>query len=362
MPIMQDPPAGGWRGRARAAGARVGIGLSGLVNWQPQGVWSGATGAEPEPVVTLGAPAVLSRGEPFTVLSWNLQFAGTRRYHFFYDGGPEVSVRPEHVREALDGIGAVLAEHAPTLALLQEIDRDSARTGRVDELVALLERAPFPTYAATPYHRSRFVPVPPRHPLGRIDLALGILSRVRLEHARRHALAPLVEPWLRQEFNLKRAILSAEVPVAGAGPLAVAVTHLSAFSRGDGTLPRQVEALAAWMRARRQAGQPFVLGGDLNCLPPGDDPARLGAEATEYADDIPPITALLPEFRSLIPVERLREPTFASYLPPGASVPDRVLDYVFVSDDIEILDAAVLPMHPLLSDHLPLWGRLRLAA
>ena len=37
----------------------------------------------------------LRRGQPFSVLCWNLQFAGSRQHHFFYDGGPAVHVPPE---------------------------------------------------------------------------------------------------------------------------------------------------------------------------------------------------------------------------------------------------------------------------
>jgi endonuclease/exonuclease/phosphatase family metal-dependent hydrolase len=189
---------------------------------------------------------------------------------------------------------------------------------------------------------------------------LAVLSRFALAPGLRTALSPLREPWLRQQFNLRRALVTTEVPVEGGPPLAVGVTHLSAFSRGDGTLPRQVETLAAWMRARRAAGQSFVLGGDLNLLPPGDDPARLGADAAEYADQPNPADALLAAFRSVVPAERLLLPESRTYIPPGAMVPDRVLDYVFVSDDIEVIAAGPLPVDPMVSDHLPLRAELRL--
>lgn len=306
------------------------------------------------------APRPLRRGEELRLLSWNLQFCATRRWHFFYDGGPDVHVDVASVRAGVEAVGGTLAAQRADLVLLQEVDRGSARTGRVDELAALREACPHAAWASTPYHRSRCVPHPPRRPLGRMHMDLAVLSRFALGAGRRLALPPLREPWLRRQFNLQRAILAVDVPVEGGPALSVAVTHLSAFSRGDGTMPLQVAALAAWMEARRAEGRPFVLAGDLNLLPPGDDPARLGAEAVEYADRPNPVEALIPRFRSAVPPERLLDPASRTYLPPGASAPDRVLDYLFVSDDLEVIEAGPLAVEPWVSDHLPLLARLRL--
>lgn len=329
------------------AGLLGGVGeLTGLV-WRPRPV-------EPVPVVSGDAPArPLRRGEPFTVLCWNVQYGAGRRRHFFYDGGDAVHADPGQVAETLAGLRDVVA--TADVALLQELDRDSDRTGRVDELMPLIPG--FTSWATTPYHRSRFVPHPPRHPLGRMDLHLALLSRAPLSDARRLALPLLREPRLRRAFNLKRAVLDARVAVEGDAGLDVAVTHLSAFSRGDGTLPAQVAVLAAWMDERRAAGRSFVLGGDLNLLPPGDDPARL-PDPEEYPDRPPPIEALIPRFRSVIAPARLLDPSVRTYQ-PFASAPDRVLDYLFVSDDVEVLEVGVLPSD--LSDHLPLRAVLRLA-
>ena len=114
------------------------------------------------------------------------------------------------------------------------------------------------------------------------------------------------------------------------------------------------------MREREAAGRPFVLAGDLNLLPPGADPARLGADAGEYADDPNPVQALLSAHRSVFPAADLLRPDHRTYLPYGAAQPDRVLDYVFVGPGVEVEDARVLQEHRDLSDHVPLRADLRL--
>ncbi|MFT5684512.1 MAG: endonuclease/exonuclease/phosphatase family metal-dependent hydrolase [Myxococcota bacterium] len=317
-------------------------------------------GYRPEPVEPVepfgpeGAPPI-PVGEAFTVLCWNLQFAGSRKHHFFYDGGPAVHVPPADVEETVRGITALLSEQAPDIALLQEIDRDADRTGRRDQLRRYRDSGRGLKWASTPYHRAAYVPHPTHEPMGRVDLHLGMLSRRGLLDVQRIALPLLDEPRIRQAFNLKRALMTAVVPIEGGGTLRVANTHLSAFSRGDGTLARQVAVLKAWMESQ-PPDQPWLLAGDFNLLPPGDTPARLSTESDLYADDTNPIGALLPAFREAFG-DQLAEGA-RTYQPFGASGPDRKIDYVFYGGPLEVISAEVLRSD--LSDHLPLSVTLRL--
>lgn len=304
-----------------------------------------------EPIEPFGPEALppLRRGETLTVLSWNLQFAGSRRHHFFYDGGPAVHVPPGDVEETLSGISALLARHAPDIALLQEIDRDASRTGRQDQLRRYLDSGPAQRWASTPYHRSPYVPHPLHQPLGRVDLHLGMLSRRGLLQPQRIALPLLDEPRIRQAFNLKRALMTASVPTAGGGVLQIANTHLSAFSHGDGTLAKQVAVLEEWM-ASHPADQPWLLAGDFNLLPPGDSPSRLSTEAELYADERNPIEPLVAAFSEAF--GDLLAASARTYQPFGAAGPDRKIDYVFFGGPLEVVAAEVIQSD--LSDHLPL--------
>ncbi|MCB9743729.1 MAG: endonuclease/exonuclease/phosphatase family protein [Alphaproteobacteria bacterium] len=323
--------------------------------------WAEYTPAPEEDVAVdcTGQAATLAPGQTFKVVSWNIQFSGGRARHFFYDGGEDVQVPAQEVQDTLDGLSRTLRELRPDLALLQEVDRDSARTGGVDQLPPLAGELRTPCVASAPYFKSRFVPFPPGDFLGRMDMHLAIVSRFGLRQARRVQLPLLDEPRWRQAFNLKRALLTAELPVEGLDrPLAVAVTHLSAFSKGDGTLDKQVDVLEAWMRAR-PADQPWILAGDLNLLPPGDDPKRVdGGEF--YADDPNPIERLIPAFQEVLGAERQLAANARSYLPPGAQEPDRKIDYAFVGGPLEVLQAQVPRGPASLSDHLPLVFTLRI--
>ncbi len=295
-------------------------------------------------------------GESLRIMVWNVQYCASRRHHFFYDGGDAVHVPPEDVLSTVEAVADAIQAHDPDLVLLQEVDRDSARTGRVDQLGAILAGAPYGRWVAAPYHRVAYVPHPPGQHLGRVDMELATLSRFELSYAKRIQLPLLREPFYRRAFNLKRAVLEVTLPHDG-GSLTVLNTHLSAFSFGDGTLEAQVGRIQRRLDELDRLDFPWILAGDFNMLPPGDDPVRLGDEAEMYADADNPIERLFDAGYRAVPdpTEFEADPRrWYTYLPHGAEEADRTLDYVFVSEGIEVRSARVLSEYAEISDHLPL--------
>lgn len=300
----------------------------------------------------------LPLNESLTLLCWNLQFAGSRKHHFFYDGGQAVHVPKEDVLHTLEAITQVFKEVDADILLLQEVDRHTDRTANIDQLEILRGYTLGLNWASTPYHKVPYVPHPSFKPMGRVNLHLSILSKYRLLDATRTQLALLQEPRWRQYFNLKRAILETRMPIGtGQQHLIVANTHLSAFSHGDGTLSKQIATLKSWMD-KQPPDQPWILAGDLNLLPPNDVPERLGEDAALYADDINPIAQLYDGYTEVFEDALANENR--TYLPVGSDKPDRKIDYIFYGGPIEILEATVLSDHHTISDHLPLQLQFRL--
>ncbi len=323
---------------------------------------------EAAPVSCAGGPPspapTIRTGRPFRVVSWNVQFGAGRKHHFFYDGGDAVHVPRKDTEDAVTAIQVALRDAAPDIALFQEVDRDADRTHRIDQLPLWIGAAGMGSdcHVSATYHRSPFVPHPLPAPLGRVDLHLAIAARGPLAAGERQALPQLDESRLRRVFNLKRALLTAEAPIDGHPlPLRIAVTHLSAFSYGDGTLARQVEVVEAWMDAQsKDPAQPWILAGDFNMLPPGDDPGRLSKEGDLYREERNPIEALIPRFRTVFPVADLLNESARTYTPFGRDAPDRKIDYVFIGGPIEVVGARADRAHVDLSDHLPLVAELRI--
>ena len=338
-------------GAGTAALALAGFGAAA---WLRNGMWFPA---ETE-AITVTSPTeapVLARGTRLRVLSWNIQYAGSREHHFFYDGGEAVHVPLDDVQTTLAEIARVIAESEADVVLLQEVDRGSDRTHRIDQHVWLVEQLGYPAHASAPYHRVGYLPHPTHAPLGRVEMHLTVMSRYALGSAQRQSLPLLDEPAWRQAFNLRRQLMAVDLPLAGGGVLRTLNTHLSAFSKGDGTLDKQMATLDAAATAAEKQAMPWLLVGDLNALPPGDDPSRLGADAVEYAEAVTPAQRLFDRHTSVIPAERFaREPeAFRTYLPFGADTPDRTLDYAFIGREVKLLGVEVVPVTTL-SDHMPL--------
>lgn len=295
-------------------------------------------------------------GEPLRVLVWNIQYGASTKHHFFYDGGPTVRVPAADVAWTLDQIVEMVRELDPDIVMWQEVDRGSARTGGVDQLAILSERLGHGCRASATYHRVPYVPHPSHEHLGRVDMQLAVTGRVRLGSARRHQLALLVEPWWRRVFNLRRAALEVAVPTAGGPTLTLIDTHLSAFSFGDGSLPRQVAQLEALVDEAVARGDAVVLAGDLNSLPPGDDPARLPErDRALYADGGSPIAGLYAKLTPTLGLDAITaDPARAYTYVPFGGAPDRMIDHAFVAGPARAQEFRVVQDRLDVSDHLPL--------
>jgi endonuclease/exonuclease/phosphatase family metal-dependent hydrolase len=341
-------------------GAAVAVCVGGLL--MLRSLFGIVPAVQPVEVGESGPAPTLPSSQVIRVLSWNVQYCASRRHQFFYDGGDAVHVPQQDVVETVAAVAAAIRLHEPDLALLQEIDRNSSRTARIDQLSGILRACPHPRWSSAHYHRAPYVPHPPGQHLGRVDMNLATLSRWHVQASHRHQLPLLAEPLYRRLFNLRRAVLVSEIPREDGPPLVVVNTHLSAFSRGDGTLGRQVAVLEGLLDDLDRGDRPWILAGDLNMLPPGDDPGRLGDDAELY-DETNPIDALFEGRRqSAFAVQDL--PNYpgelGTYLPFGAAAPDRTLDYLFVSEGIDVISARVLDELSEVSDHLPLLVELRI--
>eukprot|EP00948_MAST-09A_sp_MAST-9A-sp1_P002700 g2700.t1 len=268
-------------------------------------------------------------------------------------------------------VAEVISECDPDIVLLQEVDMCSKRTCYVNQLEGILKHLDpnakrYPYVSTTPYHQCNFVPTPNHEFMGKVDFHMAVLSKFPIKRATRHQLPMLDEPWWRRMFNLKRAIMDIRFDVQGGGSFSALNTHLSAFSYNDGTPEKEIAQIIEHCDKLDAEGVSWLLVGDFNQLPPGDDPKRLGEDSKYYYPlGSTPITALLAKQRSLMEVKRWesepRETTrFNSYVPFWKDVPDRVLDWMFVSKGMDAKDYEVVYHGHIktASDHLPLAAKL----
>ena len=306
----------------------------------------------------------LTPGQDVTVLSWNVQYLAGKDYVFFYDlldeSGPDERPSPEAIARTLDEVVRVIDDVDPDVLLLQEVDEGADRTDGADQLALLLSRlaGDWGCHTSAIYWQAAFVP----HPriMGAVGMKLSTVSRYRIDDATRYQLAEIPNDILTRQFDLKRAVLSATLPVQGGEPLVVLNTHFDAFAQGSDTMQRQVARTRDLLDGLTDAGMPWLLGGDLNLLPPGRQFDDLGPAQQEYYQQDSELSVLTDAYDvvpSLAQANGEEREVWFTHFPndPAVDGPDRTIDYLLYGPTLQLGDHAVRADDTLeISDHLPL--------
>ena len=109
-----------------------------------------------EPITQLADAPLLNRQNTFKVLSYNVQFMAGKDYTFWFGvpeaNGPDSHASADAVQKTLAQVAHIITDEDADFVFLQEVDDGAKRTGKKDQLQALLELLPA-TYA---YHTHAF--------------------------------------------------------------------------------------------------------------------------------------------------------------------------------------------------------------
>lgn len=283
-------------------------------------------------------------GPGLAVLSWNLAWG----YGWGSEGsGPRRP--PGEVDARLGAMAQVIREVGADVVLLQEVDFDSARSGRVDQAERIARVAGYPWIAPIVGWRMGYLPFPgvdPRGHWGRMRSGGAILSRLPLSAPRGWLLPkPGGNSWIYNLFYIGRYFQMAEV-AAPFGPVEVANLHLDAF---DGDSRREQARIIAGIMAGQEG--PWIVGGDFNTVAP--EATVRGAYDDEPDTDHDGDTTL-PTFRSLPgAVEIVNEGEEAAGFTFPAHASNRRLDHALVRG-LSTSPGRVVVEAGDLSDHLPI--------
>ncbi len=320
---------------------------------------------EQEEASNAEAATVLSPDQPIKVVTFNVQFLAGTGYHFFYDGGPDTLVAQSDIESTIARVGAFIADENPDFVLLQEVDCGARRTAYLDQVALLRDALPgdLRNHVSTFYWKSKFVP----HPkiMGSAGTKLVLFSRYRLGKARRYQLPRTPGNPIERDFNLKRAILEVEIPLADGQTLAILNTHLEAFPRGTDVMQRQIERLLWRLKSLDDQNLPWILGGDFNLLPPGQS-ALLSREARGVHGEPTEICSIYELYAGVPTIAEATGKHMRHYFTftqrSGANrLPVRTLDYLFAAPKVTIEKYAIVQEGMTeISDHLPLAAHFRL--
>ncbi len=214
----------------------------------------------------IGGAAVrtLCAGENVRVLSWNVGYGALGdNADFFMDGGTMVTTADE--ARVLDNVGAMIdaiAQLDPDIVLLQETDRSSSRSHRIDETELFAASRGDTVHTFANNFKAAFVPYP-LPPIGKVDSGLLTLSAYPIREATRVSL-PCPFSWPVRTVNLKRCLSVSRIPVEDSGSELVLVNlHLEAYDDGAGKAA-QLRMLNEVLTREVEAGNYVVAGGDFN--------------------------------------------------------------------------------------------------
>ncbi len=300
-------------------------------------------------------------GEPLTIVTWNVGYGALGdNADFFMDGGKSVmTADKDRVQDNMRRVMAELDAIDPEFVFLQEVDKSSARSHRINEvdLVTKHEAERHPTASTFSYNFNvNFIPYP-IPPIGRVKSGILTLSDYQLTDAERVQL-PNPFSWPVRMANLKRCLNVSRVPVVNAQgedkELVLINLHLEAYDSGEGKL-LQTKMLCDVMQAEREKGNYVIAGGDFNQTFSGTDDSMYPeydgnwhcGEIDEGAFDSSWQFAMdngTPTCRSLLtPYVGADDSTFQFYM----------IDGFIVSDQVQIESVETQDLKFVASDHNP---------
>lgn len=199
-----------------------------------------------------------------TVYSWNIGYAGLgASTDFFMDGGSNVNPTSEEVDNNLTAIKEFISSQSADAWLLQEVDVNSSRTGRVNELEAVSEVYPS-SYALAMNYKCEFVPIP-LPPIGKIESGIATFTDKTVKGSSFERIAlPCPFSWPVSVANLKRCLLVTRLSVENSEKEIVLVNlHLEAYDDGKGKIA-QTELLMNFLQQEYEKGNYVIAGGDFN--------------------------------------------------------------------------------------------------
>ena len=301
-------------------------------------------------------------GTTYRVSSANVGFgAYSADYSFFMDGGKESRARSrQEVDRNMRGETALVKDLSPDFALFQEVDTDGTRSWHIDETAYLsgaMKGCEYDEVFAQNYD-SPYLFYPLIRPHGANQSGIATLSRYPITSAVRRELP--VESGFMKLLDLDRCYSVSRIPTANGRELVLYNLHLSAYT-SDGTIAtEQLGLLCADMLAEYEAGNYCVAGGDFNKDLLGNSPEVFGVAAGEndtWAQPIPEGTipaglTLVAPFDETAPAASCR----TASEPYSVETTFRLtVDGFLVSDNVEVMDSAVLDAGFLYSDHDPVW-------
>lgn len=218
------------------------------------------------------SPTLISDTAIVSLMTWNIGYCGLdREMDFFYDGGTKVRTPEPAFRQNFAAVSDFIKSNdSLDFILLQEVDRKSKRSYRMDEHAAIQEKLSKSSVQFATNYDVFFVPVPPSDPMGQVYSGISLFSNYDPSSSIRYSF-PGNYGFPKQLFMLDRCFMVNRYPLQNGKQLVLINTHNEAFDPGE-IRQAQMEYLKKFITGEYASGNYIIAGGDWNQTPPGFRP------------------------------------------------------------------------------------------
>jgi endonuclease/exonuclease/phosphatase family metal-dependent hydrolase len=309
-------------------------------------------------IAETSSPQVLS-DTVFSLLTWNIGYCGLDEdMDFFYDGGTKVRPPRESFERNLSQVTGFLKRTSDSIdfIFLQEVDRKSKRSYRVDEYAGIEDVLKKSSSQFAINYKVFFVPVPPSSPMGKVYSGISVFGNDVPASSVRYAF-PGKYGFPKQLFMLDRCFLVNRYPLSNGKELILINTHNEAFDPGE-IRRAQMAYLREFMLDEYSKGNYIIAGGDWNQCPP-DFKADF-ANNIVYSNQMSLGSDYLPPewiwaYDNKVPSNRT---VTAPYNPKVTAT--TVIDFFLLSPNVEEVSVKCIDLAFENSDHNPVYLKAKL--
>ncbi|MGM0396070.1 MAG: endonuclease/exonuclease/phosphatase family protein [Bacillota bacterium] len=293
-------------------------------------------------------------GQNISITTYNIGYAGLdSTQDFFADGGTRSRGGSlQAIQENLKAIAHTIDTTSPEIIFLQEVDQDSSRSYKVNQLQIL--KSAYPNFGQVfgINYKVPWVPVPVKNPMGKAFSGIVTLSKYNLTGASRYQL-PGEEDWPVNLFELDRCFTESRMSTINGKEVVLINLHLSAFDEGGIIRIQQLDYLKKHLEREYSNGNYVIAGGDWNHNLPCTDPKRFPAR-----EEWPFWLKNLPEDYQVMGYKWAVDPNLPTVRTLAKPYEDgfnfkAVIDGFMVSENIEVISIQTFDTEFKNTDHNP---------
>jgi endonuclease/exonuclease/phosphatase family metal-dependent hydrolase len=311
---------------------------------------------EKETVLTNMPQAAALNSDTIEILTWNTGYAGLDcNMDFFYDGGTKTRTDKETTLKNLEAISSFIEDNSADFVFLQEVDRASTRSYKIDMLSAIAAKKNLYLAFYGINYNVLFVPVAITSPMGKVESGILTLSRYVPSQAVRYAY-PAKYPWPKGLFLFDKCFIMCRYPLINGKELVLINTHNSAFDY-DGEMRREeMLVLKKFITTEYEKGNYVIAGGDWNQIPPIENAKKYLGIATEYYTPHKIYEDFMPQSWKWIsdgkPTNRFLDTPYIK-----GETKETLIDFFLISPNVEAIHTERIDKNYKHSDHNPVTGK-----